>query len=63
MEKKQPINDKSRFALDDSPDAYVISLHINNLIATYGEKNVLGTIKELFLREELKKNKKKVVGE
>ena len=61
MDNKQPINDKSRFALDDSPGAYVISVHINNLIATYGEKNVLSIIKELYMKGEGKK--KKAVGE
>lgn len=49
---------KMRFKLSDNPTAYIVSVHVRNLMATYGEKSVRGIIKELFLDEAQKSNKK-----
>lgn len=49
---------KKQFELINSPAAYTISIHMRNLIATYGEENVRYIIKDLFLTQVDKKDKK-----
>lgn len=52
-----------KFALMDSPDAYVVSVHMRNMMATYGEARVKDIVKELFLQEARKTKRKSAVGE
>ena len=61
-QKNNVIQAQEKFHLSESPDAYVISVHIRNMMAAYGEERVRSIIKELFLTETPKKAKK-VVGE
>lgn len=47
----------------NSPNTYLISVHMQNMMATFGSKETLETIKELFFSEGKKrKNNKKAVG-
>ncbi len=39
---------KKNFALVDQPVAYVISIHMSNMFATYGTKKVKHILKELY---------------
>jgi hypothetical protein len=50
------------FKLVDKVDAYVISLHVRNLMATYGDKETLEIIRVLFMDDikQKKTNKRKV---
>lgn len=58
------IQAQAKFALNDSPDAYVIGLHMRNMMSVYGEERVLSIIKELFLAEQPKnRTRKTAVGE
>ena len=50
--KGQLIKSKREFGLESSPDAYVISIHVRNMMATYGEEYVRSILKELFLTEQ-----------
>jgi hypothetical protein len=47
------------FKLVDKHDAYVVSLHIRNLMATYGEQEVREMFKVLFLVEQKKTKQRK----
>lgn len=47
------------FKLVDKHDAYVVSLHIRNLMVTYGEQEVIEMIKVLFLEDKKQGNKPK----
>lgn len=51
---------KKDFDLKECPIDEQISVHINNLINTYGEAKVKNSIKTLFL--DKKPNKKQKVG-
>jgi hypothetical protein len=63
-DNQKVIQSQDRFALSDSPDAYVISLHIRNMMATFGEEYVRDVIRTLFLGEEsVKTTRKKAYGE
>jgi hypothetical protein len=56
--KGQVIKDAQRkFALSKSPDAYIISVHIRNMMATYGEEQVRSVL-ALFLPKASNKSKK-----
>lgn len=57
------IQAQEKFKLSDSPDAYVISVHIQNMMATFGEERTRSIIKELFLTEAPKKQRKQASGE
>jgi len=62
--KTNTIDAREKFNLSESPEAYIISLHIGNMIATYGEKQVLEIIRELFLAEQPgKRTRKPAVNE
>lgn len=54
------INSSKEFALSHSPLSYIVSVHMQNLMLTYGETKVKKIIKELFFSEKVKnaKNKK-----
>lgn len=39
---------KKDFNLNDQPVAYVISIHMHNMFATYGTKKVKHILKELY---------------
>lgn len=39
---------KKDFALNDQPIAYVISIHMSNMFATYGTKTVKHILKNLY---------------
>lgn len=54
-------SEKREFALANEPQAYVISVHIRNMMATYGEEYVRSVMKELFLTEQPKRRTKKTV--
>lgn len=41
---------KREFGLELSPDAYVISIHVRNMMATYGPEYVRDVLVELFLK-------------
>lgn len=58
------IEARERFSLSKEPDAYIISVHIQNLMATYGEVYVKEMIKDLFFteRKTVNKNKKDKVS-
>ena len=53
------MKNKSKFALDEKVDAYIVSLHIRNLMNTYGKENVQEIIKVLFLEDQQAKKQKK----
>lgn len=59
---KKPIDSKKKFALSENPVDYILSVHVRNLMATYGEEKVRQSMKDLFLTET-KKNKKQAVGQ
>lgn len=46
--KKQAKTTKKDFFLNDCPIDMVISIHMRNMMATYGEQKVRNTLKELF---------------
>lgn len=52
------IKSQEKFGLNESPDAYVISVHIQNMMATFGEERTRSIIQELFLTKVPKKTKK-----
>lgn len=54
-------SEKREFELANKPQAYVISVHIRNMMATYGEEYVRSVMKELFLTEQPKRRTKKTV--
>lgn len=56
------MRNKSQFKLDEKVDAYIISLHVRNLMATYGEQEVREIIKVLFLEDKKQGNKTKRRG-
>jgi hypothetical protein len=57
------IDASDRFGSNTSPDAYRISIHVKNMIITYGEDYVKDVITKLFLKQQTKKVcQKKVVG-
>lgn len=49
----------NKFQLTDKVDAYVVSLHIRNLMNTYGKENVQEIIKVLFLEDQKKTKQRK----
>lgn len=57
-EKTNVIQPKVEFGLEHSPDAYVISVHMRNMMATYGDKFVLSVVAELFLKQAATKRGK-----
>ena len=61
-QKNNVIQAQDKFHLSESPDAYVISVHIQNMMASFGEERVRSIIKELFLTKAPKKTRK-AVGE
>lgn len=52
-----------KFKLSNSPHAYIISVHIRNLMYTYGEEYVREVMRTLFLAEDSNKKAKKASGE
>lgn len=50
------------FLLTNKPIVYIISVHIHNMMATYGEEYVRSVIKELFLTEQPKRKNQKIVA-
>ena len=48
-QKTNLVQPKREFGLESSPDAYIISVHIRNMMATMGEEYVRAIITELFL--------------
>jgi hypothetical protein len=56
---------RGRFTLSNKVEAYIISVHIRNLMATYGEEDVLSVIAALFMPPSTapKRKKTKVSGE
>lgn len=44
--------------IDDNPIDYMISIHIRNMYATYGEEKVKNSLKELFNLEYKPKKRK-----
>jgi hypothetical protein len=63
QEEGKVIQAQDKFNLSDSPDAYIISVHIQNMMASFGEERTRSIIKELFLTEAPRKTKKKASGE
>lgn len=53
------MKNRSQFKLSEKVDAYIISLHVRNLMATYGEQEVREIIKVLFLEDQKTKKQKK----
>lgn len=52
---KNVIKTKKKFRLEEAPVAFVVSVHIRNMMATYGEKAVKEVFSELFLNKTEKK--------
>jgi hypothetical protein len=56
MNKRKEAN--RAFKLSESPEAYIVSLHVRNLINTYGQETVQKIINELFLSNATKGKRK-----
>lgn len=52
------VKPKREFGLESSPDAYIISVHVQNMMATFGEEYVRSILKELFLTPAKKRSNK-----
>jgi hypothetical protein len=61
-QKSNLVKPKREFGLENSPDAYIISVHVQNMMATFGEEYVRSILKELFLTPAAKPRKSKKVG-
>lgn len=61
--KTKNVIDTKKFKLADNPVDYILSVHVRNLMATYGEEKVKSSIKELFFAEVKTKKVKKAVGQ
>jgi hypothetical protein len=59
QQKNNLIKAHDRFGFRHDPDAYIISVHIQNMMATFGEERTLFMIKELFFTDAHKNNNKK----
>jgi len=67
MSDEQPKNNlikskKREFSLEAAPDAYIICVHMRNMMATMGEQFVREVILELFFNPELKKGNLKTAN-
>lgn len=62
-QKTNLVQPKREFGLESSPDAYIISVHIRNMMATMGEEYVRAIITELFLPRPAKQSETGVVNE
>jgi hypothetical protein len=62
QQKNKIIKAHDRFGFKHDPDAYIISVHIQNMMATFGEERTLFMIKELFFTDAHKNNNKKKVS-
>lgn len=56
------VTPKNGFGLENSPNAYIISVHVQNMMATMGEQYVRDVITELFLKEVKPTKKRKVAN-
>lgn len=63
MEKDKQIPIQCKFKLSNSPQSYIISMYIRNLMCTYGEEYVREIMRILFLSECSGKVEKKAFGE
>ena len=61
QETNKVVTPKQEFGLESNPHAYIISVHIRNMMATYGEQYVRDVLKELFLTPAKQKAPKKAV--
>jgi hypothetical protein len=62
QQKSNLIKAQDRFGFKHDPDAYIISVHIRNMMATFGEERTLFMIKELFFTGASKKGTDKKVS-
>lgn len=58
--KTKNVIDTKKFKLADNPVDYILSVHVRNLMATYGEQKVRTSLKEMFSLQTRTRSKKAV---
>jgi len=59
MSNKKLNTIKREFALKNNPTAYIISVHMRNIMATYGAELTKNIVSELFLNQSVIVQEKK----